>query len=533
MKTWNLLLMALLLSVTLAYSADSTSPALQVTGYNVVPETVYPGTNGQLELTIENTGTETAKGSAVYYTYGTDQQWSVYLGDIGQNSQAITTIPFVVPDKVSSGILVLNVDLYYLDEDETGSKHTMASIPISIGQHEVLEVRTLSLSSSTIGKGEKLTVALELENTGGVMKNVIISAADNSSFSLAGTTQKRVGDIEANASKNVSIDILSSSSAAEGKYSIPLVLTYQDALQNTITQTVYVGPVTVSDSSSQMRILCTPISNSEIGSTLVYNLTFENLGSSVQSVVIVVEGTDVFTPIGINTFYVDDILPGESRTELITLGIDAGSSSGYYVLPITMQTNGDEQEYDIGIVVQATPEILMTSEIESTTDGTQVSVKISNTGNTAVRSLYIRADSNDYYLVSGSGEKFIGTLSVDDYASYSVTVNPIGQAPAGAAAGIPLTVVFKDNDNVEHTVKKTIVISGATDAAAYGNASFSSSSQNRTFSGRPGGVMGGGSTENIPVYAGIGLVILGGLYLGYRKFRGKKKVPEGSDETRR
>jgi len=525
--------MALLLSVTLAYSADSASPVLQVTSYKVVPENIYPGTNGQLELTIENTGAETAKGSAVYYTYGTDQQWSVYLGDIGQNSQAITTIPFSVPDKVDSGILVLNVDLYYLDEDETGSKHTMASIPLSISQHQVLEARTLSLSSETIGKGETLTVGMMLENTGGVMKNLVISAADNSSFSLAGTTQKRVGDIDANASRNVSVEIVSSSTATEGKYSIPLIFTYQDALQNTISQTVYVGPVTVSGSSSQLRIECSPVSGSEIGSVLKYNLTIENRGSSVQSAVIVVNGTDVFTPIGINTFYLDDIPAGGSKSQLITIGIDAASTSGYYILPIQMQASGDMQEYDIGIVVQATPEILMTSETESAADGTQVSVKISNTGNTAVRSLHIKADSNDYYRVLGSGEKFIGTLSVDDYASYSVTVNPTGQAPAGMAAGIPLTVVFKDNDNVEHTVKKTIVINGATDAASSGNAAFSASSQNRTFGGRPGGMMGGGSTENIPLYAGFGLVILGGLYLGYRKLKGKKKVPEGSDETRR
>jgi len=534
MKTLNIFVAVLLVFSTVAFSVDSTAPVLQVTDYTIVPSSVYPGTSGQLQITVSNTGTEAAKGTVVYYTYGSDQNWNLYLGDIGPDSKMTTTIPFEVPEKVDSGILLVNVDIYYMDEDETGSKHTMSTIPIIINQHGVLEVRTLSLSSNSIGKGETLIATLELENTGGIMKNVIIKNADNSSFSLDGTTQKRVGDIDANTSRNVTVQIISSSDAGEGKYAIPLTLTYEDALQNEISQTIYLGPVMVSGSSSALRITCSPVSKSEIGSELLYNLTIENRGSSVQSAVITANGTGVFTPIGVNTFYLDNIAPGESRSEILTLGVDAGSTSGYYTLPISMQTNGDEKTYEVGIVVQATPEILLTSETEPADDGTQITAKISNIGNTAVRSLYVRADSTQYYRVSGSGEKFIGTLSVDDYASYSVTVTPLGQVPEGASAGIPLTVVFKDNDNAEHTVKKTIALIGDSAAAAGGaSGAAATSSGNRTFNGRPGSPMNGGSTENIPLYAGMGLVILGGLYIGYRKLKGKKKGPEGSDETRR
>ncbi|MEW6722836.1 MAG: hypothetical protein AB1324_06240 [Candidatus Micrarchaeota archaeon] len=519
MNKRNLILAALILSVSLAFSAGSASPILQLTGYEVVPEAVYPGTNGQLELTIENTGTEPAKGTVVYYTYGSGGQWSIYLGDIGEGSEAITTIPFTVPDQVASGIVIINVDIYYLDDDETGSKHTMTSIPLTVSQHQVLEARTISLSKGTISKGEKLAVSLELENTGGIMKNVIISAANDSSFSIEGTTQKRVGDIEADQSRNVTVDLVSSSGAQEGRYSIPLVLTYQDALQNTVTTTIYVGPVTVSGSSSQMRIRSAPLSGSEIGSALRYNLTIDNTGSVPQSAVIVVEGTEVFTPIGVNTFYMDDIPAGGSRSEVITLGIDAASASGYYVLPVSMQTNGDEQEYEIGITVQATPEILLTSESEAAEEGTQVTVRVSNTGNTAIRSVYVIAEPTEHYRVLGAGEKFIGTLSVDDYATYSVTISPLGSAAGGE--GLPLTVVFKDNDNKEHVVRETLAIQAAAGAPSVAS--------NRTFSGR-GPLAVGPSMANIPLYAGAGLVIIGGVYLGYRKFRGKKG---GSDEARR
>jgi hypothetical protein len=534
MKTWNLIFAVLLLALSIVHGAvSSTSPVLQLTGYQLMPETVYPGTTGQLELTIENTGTETAKSTTIYYTYGLDQDWSIYLGDIGQSSEAITTIPFEVPEKVSSGIFVINVDIYYLDEDETSSKHAMASIPLEVSQHKVLEARTLSISSETIGRGETLSVVLDLENTGGVMKNLIITAADNSSFSLAGTTQKRVGDIAANAGKNITVDIVSSSSAEEGKYSIPLVLTYQDALQNTVSQTVYVGPVTVSGSSSQLRIQCTPVSKSEIGSVLTYNLTVQNRGSGTQSAVISVEGTDVLTPIGINTFYLDSIPPGGERSELIRIGIDAGSTSGYYALPITMRTSGEEQEYEAGIIVQATPEILLTPVTEEDSAGTQVTIKISNTGNTAIRSLYIRAEPTEYYGISGASEKFIGTLSVDDYASFSVTLSRLRADAAGDSGGLPVVVVFKDNDNVEHTVRETVAVSKAS-SAGFGLSASESSGTPTTQRSMGGGPMNGGGQLNIPLYAGVGLVILSALFIGYKKLRGKKKKsPEGFDEARR
>jgi len=517
-------MMAILLFVALAHGAGSTEPVLQVTDYNVIPDNIYPGTTGQLEIHLLNSGSETAKGTVVYYNYGIDQQWNIYVGDIGAGSEAITTIPFVVPEKINSGIFILTLDVYYLDEEETSSKHSAASIPITVSQHGVLEVKTVSLSSDSIGKGERLTAELEIKNTGGVMKNVVISNAENSSFSLEGTTQQRVGDIEANSSTNVTVEIISSSTAAEGKYTIPLILTYNDALQNEISQTIYLGPVMVSDSSSQLRISCKPVSGSEIGSQLSYNFTVQNRGSSTQSAVIVMSGTDVFTPIGSNTFYLDDIKSGESRSQLITLGVDAASTSGYYILPITMKTSGDEQEYEIGIVVQATPAITLTSETETADDGTQVTIKIANSGNTAIRSVYVKADSTESLEVEGTNEKFIGTLSVDDYASFQFTVN---QKRPDSSGSIPITIVFKDNDNVEHTVKENVVAgSGSAVALAATNATSQSS--------QLGGPRSGGlQFQNLLLYGGVGVLILGGLYFGYRKFRGKPKKSEAMNETHR
>jgi uncharacterized membrane protein len=287
--------------------------------------------------------------------------------------------------------------------------------------------------------------------------------------------------------------------------------------------------VMVSGSSSQLRISCEPVSKSEIGSMLKYNITVQNRGNDAQSAVVVVNGTSVFTPIGINTFYLDDIPPGESRSEIISLGVDAASASGYYTLPILMRVNGDGQEYDAGIFVQATPAITLTSEAEAADDGTQVTIKISNTGNTAIRSVYVKAEPTDDYGISGTGEKFIGTLSVDDYATFQVTVNPRRQGSSAASAGIPITIVFKDNDNAEHTIKTSVPATSSAALAAAATPDSAMPVRTGTYAGR---MAGGAQPQNILLYAGIGVLILGGLFLGYRKLRGKPKKPEALNEAR-
>jgi hypothetical protein len=512
-------ILILLLLVTLGFAQSASGPVVQMVDYNIVPSSLYQGSTGQLELTLENSGTETAKGVTVYYNYDLGYQSSIFVGQIGPDARAITTIPFKVPDKVDSGMITLALDVYYLSENEASSKHSAASIPVAVSQHRILEVSTLSLSKDTLRKGDTMAAEIQITNLGGVMKDVAISSANSSQFSLSGTTQQRVGDIPANSSRNVSVILVSSSSAEAGKYLVPLKVTYNDALQNVNEETVFIGPVTVSGSSSSFKVSCAPASPSEIGSELAYNITLENPGGSVQSAVVVIGSSDIFTPVGQNTVYFDDIQPGESRSQIVYLGIDSTASSGFYVLPMTIKTSSDDVPFDAGIYVQATPGLTLTSETESSGSDLSVTVKVANSGNTAIRSVYARAGQTDGYSVVGSAEKFIGTLSVDDYSTFQMTLRPRGMA----YESVPVVISFKDNDNVEHTVTRLIPV-GPDSNQTSGFGGNASASGNRTIRGSPfGGPMGGAQADNIPMYAGIGVVLLGALYFGYRKVKGKPK----------
>ena len=532
------MLFLLLLGITYAGG-----PSLQVSDYSVVPENIYPGSTGQLQVTLHNGGDETATGATIYYTYYLNDKWNMNIGDVAAGANTITTVPFRVPSNVDSGIIVMNLEVYYRDADNTDTKVSKTSIPITVSQHQVMEVNTISLDHDSIQKGETITSLVEIVNTGGTMKNVIISTASDSAFMLKGTTQKRVGDIGSNSSQDVSIQLVSSSSVETGRHNIPIQITYYDSLQNSVTQTVYIGSVIISDPSTQFSLTIEPLSESEIGSSSQYKLTIENHGSEPRAVTVNIGDSDVFTPIGSSEVYFDNIDINGEATTILTLGVDAGVSSGYYTIPLTVNSNGDSFTYNLGIAVQATPEITLTTETSSsssssTTDttpgvnilgsnGLEATIRIANSGNTQIRSVYVSSDSTDNIMVDGISEKFIGTLNIDDFATYQIDLRLLKPDASGKYV-LPLTITFKDGNNEKHTITKNIEIksenglfqslgAGATDSAGAESAGTRFAG-NRTI---PGGLS--------PLLIGAGVILMAVLgYFGYRKWRGSKNETKGS-----
>ena len=493
-------------------------PALQVVDYSVVPEKLYPDSTGQLQVTIKNSGDETASGTKIYYNYKLDERWDIYVGDIGEGSEAIATVPFQVPSSVTSGVVVVKLDIYYRDDGDS-TKTSSVSIPLTVSQHQILEVDTISMERNSVQKGGSFYVELEMINTGGTMNNVVISTPEDSSFSLKGTTQQRIGDISSDSSVNVTVDLISSSSSEAGTYTVPLEVTYHDSLQNEVTEMVYVGPVNIIESSTQYRIYFEPVSGTEIGSQAQYELSIENIGTEPQTLTAVIEQNSVFTPVGSAEIYFDDIMPGETKSETITLGVDASASSGYYILPISIDNNGELSSHEVGVVVEATPDITLTSETTMSTTtgedgettgmgGMQTTIRIANSGNTPIRSVYVVAESTDEVKVVGTPDKFIGTLNVDDFGTFSTSIIITGTCENGCK--LPVTITFKDEDNTEHTFHEEVGVEGT-------NGIGSGTTTTRT---RPSIIP---SIFGINVLYIIGVIILIVIgYFGYRWWKGRK-----------
>ena len=533
-------LVLIVLLANAGYAFSGGGAALQVSSYETVPSTIYPGTTGTLQLSIQNTGSATASPVTIYYSLpGVSGTSSTSPGDIGPSSTAIVSVPFSIPD-TASGVYVIPVNIYYEGGNDSSSiKSTPFSISLLVAQHQVLEVKTRSIKPGVALPGDKITAYLTLVNTGGVVNNVVITPSDNSSFNLDGTTQLTAGNVPRGSEKNISVPLVLSSTASKGKYSIPLTVSYQDSLQTTKSQTVKIGPVVVSDFSGQFRIYLDSLNPVEVGSEAKFALTLENIGTSDTSAAVTINQTSVFTPIGVSRIYFDDIPAGDNLTETMILGIEPTTTAGYYKIQLGIESNGNTYAQDVGLVVTATPELEISAEtspqlITTSSQTAKVTVHISNSGNSAVRSVYVKAGSTKDLPLSGTTDKFIGTLNVDDYSTLQVTaIIPTRLAPGDYQ--LPVTVTFKDTKNGLHTVNKSVDISVYSDSgsASFGAANSADSSAagpSATTTGagirRPGngGFFGLGLLQWGIVIAVVAVV----GYFGYKKWKEMKDKEKGA-----
>ncbi len=533
MKT-NILIGLIALAMLAGIGYSTNAAAVQVTNYSTIPSTVYSGTVGQLQVTMLNSGTDPASQVVINYQIpGQSGSYQQSVGEIGAGSSAVASIPFQIPSNATAGFFIMNLNVvYFADDTHTATKNTPITVPIVISEHQILAVNTISVTPLSIQPGDSLTAQLQIVNTGGVMNNVMISVPANSTFTLSGASQQSVGAVPFNSSKTVNVTLSSSSATSTGRYTVPIVISYQDVLQNTINQTVYIGPVSVSESSAQFRITITPETPAEAGSQTNFDVSIQNFGSSPASAVVDINQTEVFTLIGGSKLYFDNIPPGANQTQTVDVGIGSSTLAGYYSLPMTVTSAGQSYNQTFGIVVGATPGIEVSSStqpafVASGTQGVMVLAQIANTGNGPIRSVYITTSSTKDLPVVGATDKFIGTLNIDDFAAFQITVNVPPSLPPGEYS-IPINVSFKDSTNQLHNVQEQVPLTIYSPSEAAANNGFAGNATG--FRGRNGG--GGGFFGlNLLEEIVLAVIILVLAYFGYKRFKGGKKpatAPSGS-----
>ncbi len=526
----EILLGVVMLALLAGIGHSTNAAAVQVVNYTTIPSTVYSGTVGQLQISMLNSGTDPASQVVVNYQMpGQEASNQQSVGEIGAGSSAVASIPFQIPSNASSGFFIINLNIVYFGDDtHTATKNTPVTVPVVISEHQILAVNTLSVTPSSIQPGDSLTATLQVVNTGGVMNNVMVSVPANSTFTLSGASQQSVGAVPFNSSKTVNVSLSSSTATATGRYTVPLIVSYQDILQNTINQTVYVGPISVSESSAQFRITITPETPAEAGSQTAFDVNVQNFGSNPASAVIDVNQTDVFTPIGGSKLYFDDIAPGSNQTQTLYMGVGSSTLAGYYGLPITVASAGQSYNQTFGIVVGAMPGIEVSSStqpafVSSGSQGVIVLAQIANTGNGPIRSVYITTSSTKDLPVVGATNKFIGTLNIDDFAAFQITVNVPPSLPPGQYS-IPINVSFKDSTNQPHNVEEQVPLTVYSPADAAANNGFAGNGTGG-FRGRGGGggLFGLSLIEEIVLL----VVVIVLAYFGYKRYRGGKKPSAG------
>ena len=502
--------------------ALASGPLLSISNYATVPLDIYPGTHGYLQVTVENNGDSTASAvSAQYYLNGV--QSAISIGDVASSTAAQISVPFEISQSSAGSIQLVNIGIYYsyISGSTTLPKVTSLSVPLTVKQYKALNV-ALTDTSIVTSPGDKIVFSLNITNTGGVINNLVIGAPSNASFTLYGSTEKAVGNIPLNTTRQVALGMVSSSDAKTGTYAIPITFTYQDALKQPTSETYYLGPITVLESSSKYRLSLTPLDTVEIGAQVPFRLTLENAGATPMSGTVAINTTSIFTPIGVQTAYFDSVPAGENKSEIITVGIASSASSGYYTLPLILTTaEGQKATYVSGVVVEATPEITVSLD----TTGAAPQIQVANTGNSQIRSVHVSATAAGSQTPTDS---FIGTLNVDDFSSVAL--------PSGSAKSVNVVVTFKDSINAQHTMDQLLDTNGNVSFtqggsragfAANGNGSSQSTRNNNPLGFLLGG-RAGASAPSGPNYVVIGIVLVvvaAGGFLAYRHFKKGKKAP--------
>jgi len=507
----------------LAAGAAYAEPVLQVSNYTTSPSSIYAGTTGYVQITLYNSGDATAITVSPRYTIDGISA-STTLGDLGAKSSAQVAVPFRIGADAAGTIQLINIEVFYTytSGSSSVSKKTTLSVPLTVQQYSPLVVRTLSIDKTQISAGETLAFDLGIANTGGVVNNLVITMPDNSTFYIDGSTQKNVGTVPSGTTVNVTLDLVSGTDTKTGTYGIPITFTYQDMARQPTTKTLNVGPISVLDTSVQYRLTLEPKEIVEIGAEVPFSLTLQNRGSYPISGVVEIAETTVFTPINMQRIYFDSVPAGEAANKEIYLGVKSSASAGYYTLPLTLApSTGQQLKYNVGLIVEATPEITVTLS----QSGASPAVEIANTGNSQIRSLYVSVTPAGLQTPTKS---FIGTLDVDDSATVSL----------GSAAGsVNVELSFRDSRNAKHTVTKTLQASGGNSSfvqggrigvpgAANGTGAVGfQNSRNRSPLGMfmgPGGASGP-DTLTLAI-AGIVVIVIigGGGYYAYRKWKGKK-----------
>lgn len=239
------------------------------------------------------------------------------------------------------------------------------------------------------------------------------------------------------------------------------------------------------------------------------------------------DADNVFTPLGTDRKYVEAIPAGASVRVPFDIGISAGATPGYYQLPITIQYEVDQVvqpkiNQSLGIPVQAKPELLLTVDAATGTasGGNSITLTVANVGDTPVRGVYIRTASRSFR-ISGASDKFIGTLNLDDSSTMAITLQPRG--PASNDSTLDVTVTYKDPNNQEHTLSRSIPVpANELAAGANGNAAIGT-----RFRPSPRGFLG----IDFVGWAVIVIVLVVGGFFGYRWYQKRKTARAAGDKA--
>jgi hypothetical protein len=235
------------------------------------PEYLNAGTEGYLNLVIENTGSEDGEKALVEIIQSGDSPIvpmddSVYIGDFPSGSTVSCRYKVSVSDSAEKQTYPVDVAVVYQDRhgDFVTSRSDTIGVPVG-GKADFAIVST----PAEMNPGNKKRVDVEYKNTGGT---TIFSAQSRISAVDPFTSNDDVayiGDLKPNESRTVSYVLSVDRSATIKQYGLDSEIRYRDALDKTYISDTMKVKVDVTSPKGLTVVLANPIYLSIVAAALI------------------------------------------------------------------------------------------------------------------------------------------------------------------------------------------------------------------------------------------------------------------------
>lgn len=216
-------------------------PSVQVTS-TVNPTPISPGTDGYVQLTLTNSGKDTATSIQIVGSSSDSSillaQSSVNLGALANGQTTTSLVKFTVPSSASSGLYNIK---FAINICSTGCTEIDQTVVVTVQSPSAAEIT--SIQPDTLSAGQSATLNFNLVNQGNsAINNIILTwqTPNNELLPLGLSNRQYIASLNGGQSLIIPINVSVGSSVSPGVYPLSVELSYFDrsGIKQNVTSTI-------------------------------------------------------------------------------------------------------------------------------------------------------------------------------------------------------------------------------------------------------------------------------------------------------
>jgi len=439
---------------------------ISVDNYTVSQSSFQPGDVGVTTLKVTNpTGTTRVTGltMTIYNPSEITVTSSPKLADIDSGGSAIVSIPFSISANASPGIYLINVEFSGFGTGTAGQNQVTNTVSVPV---IVVNSPIVSMNADTKALSGVDVISLTVSNNGGSAKQLRLRISGNSSVVLYGANEVYIGDLKATKVLNLTLD---SRDADNGPYDIPFLLTYNDELGITHTDT---ASLRMTVKKELLDTTFNQLSDLTTGTEGTLTLQLVNNGDALSDVRLSFTNSSLLMKgsgemkfgnlssganASVSATVYPDLSPGLNLVDAKVSWVEKDVRKEETIkVPLTISSDSD-----VSVYLESKP-----SPLEAGAEHT-ISVLVSNIGSYKIDNVDVGMNSSGFDLLDVTPRQYIGSLSQDDFSTVQFKVmmsdNP---------GTYPISINVKYRDSSGQWVNKTIVQNAVVQSAPESNTGF-------------------------------------------------------------